>query len=86
MCLLPLAVTSTRGWIRRLGKRWTMLHRLAYVAAFAGVVHYKWLVKADVRAPYWYLGILTVLLGIRLAYALRARLASVPAARRASAG
>ncbi len=48
--LLPLAVTSTRGWIRRLGgKRWQMLHRLIYVTAAAGVVHYYWLVKSDVR-------------------------------------
>jgi sulfoxide reductase heme-binding subunit YedZ len=83
-CLLPLALTSTRGWIRRLGKRWTTLHRLAYVAAFAGAVHYKWLVKADVRWPLWYLGALGMLLGIRLAYALRARFGAAPATRRAA--
>lgn len=74
-CLLPLAITSTRGWIRRLGKRWTTLHRLAYVAAIAAVVHYWWLVKADVRGPGWYALALAVLLGIRLAYALQARIA-----------
>jgi sulfoxide reductase heme-binding subunit YedZ len=61
-CLVPLAITSTRGWIRRLGKRWTTLHRLAYVAAVAAVAHYWWLVKADVRAPLWYGAILAVLL------------------------
>lgn len=74
-CLLPLAITSTRGWIRRLGKRWTTLHRLAYVAAIAAVVHYWWLVKADVRGPGWYALALGVLLGVRLAYALQARIA-----------
>ena len=84
LCLLPLAITSTRGWIRRLGKRWTMLHRLAYVAALAAVVHYWWLVKADVRAPFWYAGSLTLLLGVRAVYALRARFAAAPAPRRAA--
>lgn len=71
-CLLPLAVTSTRAWIRRLGRRWTLLHRLAYVAAAAVVIHYWWLVKADVRAPAWY--------GLLLALLLLAR--TVPLARR----
>ncbi|HET9948865.1 MAG TPA: protein-methionine-sulfoxide reductase heme-binding subunit MsrQ [Longimicrobiales bacterium] len=49
--LIPLAVTSTRGWIRRLGRRWTVLHRGIYVAASLGVVHFYWLVKADTRLP-----------------------------------
>ena len=53
--MLPLALTSTAGWIRRLGgKRWQMLHRLIYVSATAGVVHYYWLVKSDVRKPVMY--------------------------------
>lgn len=70
-CLVPLAITSTRGWIRRLGKRWTTLHRLAYVAATAAVVHYWWLVKADVRGPGWYALLLALLLGVRLLFAAR---------------
>jgi sulfoxide reductase heme-binding subunit YedZ len=49
--LIPMAVTSTKGWIRRLGKRWTTLHKGIYVAAMLGVVHFYWLVKADTRLP-----------------------------------
>jgi len=65
--LLPLAITSTRGWIRRLGgKRWQALHRLVYFAAIAGVIHYIWLVKADIRKPLEYTAILTVLLSYRI--------------------
>src|SRR5205823_12745300 len=53
--LIPLAVTSTAGWIRRLGgKRWQTLHRLVYVSAICGVIHYLWLVKADIRKPLEY--------------------------------
>ena len=66
LCLLPLAITSTRGWIRRLGRRWTVLHRLAYAAALAGVVHFLWLVKADLREPLVYAAILAALLGARV--------------------
>ena len=73
LCLLPLALTSTRGWIRRLGRRWATLHRLAYVAALAAVVHYWWLVKADVRTPLWYAAILALLLLVRLIHAVNAR-------------
>lgn len=51
LLLIPLAVTSTKGWIRRLGKRWAKLHRLVYVAAGLGVLHYFWLVKSDYRLP-----------------------------------
>ena len=60
--MLPLAVTSTRGWIRRLGKRWQTLHRLAYASAAAGVIHYIWLVKAWPIEPFLYLGVILVLL------------------------
>jgi methionine sulfoxide reductase heme-binding subunit len=61
--LIPLAVTSTAGWIRRLGgKRWQALHRLIYVSGIAGVIHYLWLVKADIRKPLEYGAILMLLL------------------------
>ncbi len=67
LALLPLAVTSTAGWIRRLGGRtWQRLHRLVYLAAVAGVVHFYWLVKADTREPLIYGGILAVLIGARV--------------------
>ena len=65
--LVPLAATSTKAMIRRLGgERWRSLHRLAYVAAVAGVVHYFWLVKIDVLPPLTYAVILAVLLGSRV--------------------
>lgn len=65
--LIPLAVTSTAGWIRRLGgKRWQMLHRLIYVSAIAGVVHYYWLVKSDVTKPVRYGAVVAFLLAYRL--------------------
>jgi sulfoxide reductase heme-binding subunit YedZ len=60
--LIPLALTSTKGWIRRLGKRWQLLHRLVYVSAAVGVIHYIWLVKKDVRQPLIYAVVLAVLL------------------------
>jgi methionine sulfoxide reductase heme-binding subunit len=70
LLLVPLAVTSTAGWIARLGgRRWRQLHRLVYVAAVLAVVHYLWLVKgADLRSPLMYGAILLVLLGVRVAY------------------
>ena len=71
LLLVPLAVTSTAGWIRRLGgRRWRILHRLIYGSAVAGVVHYYWLVKSDVRKPVFYGALVTVLLGYRLAVAV----------------
>jgi methionine sulfoxide reductase heme-binding subunit len=64
--MLPLALTSTTGWIRRLGgKRWQKLHRLVYVSAMAGVVHFIWLVKADLRRPLIYGSVLGLLLAFR---------------------
>ena len=64
--LLPLAVTSTAGWVRRLGfVKWQRLHRLIYFAGLAGVIHYYWLVKSDVRLPLMYGAILAVLLSYR---------------------
>ena len=66
--MAPLAVTSTAGWIRRLGgRRWQLLHRLVYVSAAAGVAHYYWLVKSDVRRPLAYGTLLALLLGYRAA-------------------
>lgn len=66
-CMLPLAVTSTAGWIRRLGgRRWLVLHRLVYAAGIAGVVHYWWLVKADVSRPETYAAVVAALLGFRV--------------------
>lgn len=63
LLLIPLAITSTTGWIRRLGgKRWQALHRSIYAAAILGVIHYYWLVKSDVRKPVFY----GVLVGILL--------------------
>jgi methionine sulfoxide reductase heme-binding subunit len=64
--MIPLAITSTAGMIRRLGKRWQQLHRLVYFAAIAGVIHFYWLVKADIRRPLQYGAVLAVLLGYRL--------------------
>jgi len=65
--MIPLAVTSTAGWIRRLGgKRWQRLHRLIYLSAAAGVIHYYWLVKSDVRRPLLFAAVLTALLLYRL--------------------
>jgi len=72
LLLIPLAITSTSGWIRRLGgKRWNLLHRLIYVSAIAGVIHYWWLVKADIRKPEQYAAILAVLLSYRVIVWLR---------------
>lgn len=69
---IPLAVTSTGGWVRRLGgKRWQLLHRLVYVSAVAGVVHYLWLVKADIQRPLAYGAILAVLLASRIVISFR---------------
>ncbi len=72
LVMVPLAVTSTNAMIKRLGgKRWRALHRLAYVAAIAGVIHYYMQVKADVRQPLVFAGVLALLLGYRLVVSLR---------------
>ncbi len=77
--MIPLAITSTTGWIRRLGgKRWALLHRLVYVTGIAGVVHYWWLVKADIRRPMIYGAIVAILLGFRLYRKLRSIRPKVP--------
>jgi sulfoxide reductase heme-binding subunit YedZ len=73
-CMLPLAATSTAGWIRRLGgKRWRLLHRLIYVTAIAAVTHYYWLVKSDVRLPLLYGALVALELGYRMVVWARER-------------
>lgn len=64
--MIPLAITSTKGWIRRLGRRWTTLHRGVYAVGVLGVVHFYWFVKADTRLPLVFATILAVLFGLRL--------------------
>ncbi len=72
--LIPLAATSTDAMVRRLGgKNWTALHRLVYVLAICGVVHYWWLVKRDITQPALYALVLAVLLGFRAAVSLKRR-------------
>jgi sulfoxide reductase heme-binding subunit YedZ len=72
--MIPLALTSTKGWIRKLGgKRWQTLHRLIYFSAAAGVIHYIWLVKADLTKPLEYATALGVLMGYRVVVWWRAR-------------
>lgn len=71
VCMVPLALTSTAAMIRRLGRRWQTLHRLTYVAAIAGVVHFWWLVKADLTEPQRWAAVLTLLLGVRAWWILR---------------
>jgi sulfoxide reductase heme-binding subunit YedZ len=76
--MIPLAITSTKKWIGRLGgKRWQMLHRLIYVSAIAGVLHYLWLVKLDIRFPVRYAIALAILLLFRVWTAVRPRLQPV---------
>ena len=82
LLMVPLALTSTAGMIRRLGgRRWRMLHRLVYAAAAAGVVHYWWLVKADIRRPRNYAVLIAALLLARVWIYWRARTARQAPAR-----
>jgi sulfoxide reductase heme-binding subunit YedZ len=69
--MMPLAVTSTKGWIRRLGRRWQTLHRIVYFSAAAACLHFVWKVKVVVGEPVYCVAILTVLLGVRLLWRLR---------------
>jgi sulfoxide reductase heme-binding subunit YedZ len=72
LLLIPLAATSTNSMVRRLGgRRWQRLHRLVYVIAVGGVIHFLWLVKSDIREPALYAAILAVLFGYRLWWELR---------------
>lgn len=79
LLLIPLALTSTRSAMRRLGRRWGQLHRLVYATALLGCVHYYWQVKADVREPLFYSAALAALLGWRL-YRYQQRRARMTAA------
>ncbi len=65
LLLLPLAITSTKGWMRRLGKNWKKLHRLVYIAVPLVVVHFLWLVKSDIREPLAYGAVVAGLLLLR---------------------
>lgn len=66
LIFIPLAITSTRAWMKRLGRQWKQLHKLTYVAVPLAVVHYIWLVKADLRDPLLYAAIVAALLLLRL--------------------
>jgi methionine sulfoxide reductase heme-binding subunit len=77
--LMPLAVTSTSGWIRRLGgKRWQALHRLVYLSALAGVIHFAWAVKKDLTQPIEFGTVLAVLLAYRVFFWLRPKTQVTP--------
>jgi methionine sulfoxide reductase heme-binding subunit len=95
LMLVPLALTSTKGWIRRLGgRRWNRLHRLVYLAAITATVHYLWAVKKDTFFPLVYFALFSLLLGYRAFFMFRDRRAraraaggkGAPRARRAAAG
>jgi len=80
--MIPLAVTSTQGWIRRLGGRtWNLLHRLVYATALLAVLHYWWKVKLDTSSPALYATIMGVLLAARVWKAMLKRRAAPPARR-----
>jgi sulfoxide reductase heme-binding subunit YedZ len=69
--LVPLAITSTKGWIRRLGRRWQVLHRLVYLAAILASIHFIWKVKVAIGQPVYYAIILALLLAFRVMWWLR---------------
>jgi sulfoxide reductase heme-binding subunit YedZ len=79
VCLLLLALTSTTGWVRRLKKNWARLHRLAYVAAIAGIVHFVWIQKSDITEPLKWAFWLGVLLAVRVYFSLAKRRSAAPA-------
>ncbi|MBA3639299.1 MAG: sulfoxide reductase heme-binding subunit YedZ [Acidobacteria bacterium] len=79
--MVPLAITSTKGWIRRLGRRWQLLHRLIYISAIAAAVHYLWKVKIIGGSPVYYALIVGALLAFRIVWAMwtrRLRPAALP--------
>jgi methionine sulfoxide reductase heme-binding subunit len=71
--MVPLAITSTKGWIRRLGRRWQVLHRLVYLSAIAACLHFIWKVKVVIGEPVYYAAILAALLGFRLLWRYRSQ-------------
>lgn len=78
--MIPLAVTSTKGWIRRMGgKKWNLLHRLVYISAIAGAVHYLWLVKVITLPQIIYAALVAALLAFRAVYSLRQQRRRQPA-------
>jgi methionine sulfoxide reductase heme-binding subunit len=70
--MTPLALTSTKGWIRRLGRRWLMLHRLIYICGVCAAIHYLWKVKVMIGSPVYYAAIIGFLLAFRVLWLLRA--------------
>ena len=84
LSMLPLAVTSTRGWIRRLGRRWQVLHRLVYISAMAACLHFIWKVKVVIGEPVYYAAFLGGLLGFRLLWRFRPQRRARPKAVEAS--
>src|SRR5207245_8944509 len=85
MLLVPLAITSTNAMVRRLGyERWKKLHRLVYVAAVCGVIHFIWRVKADLREPLAFGAAIALLFGVRVAAAIRAPPSPSPSLRSGS--
>jgi sulfoxide reductase heme-binding subunit YedZ len=84
LIMVPLAITSTKGWVRRLGKRWTKLHRLVYVAAITGTIHYLWAVKKDTFFPLVYLATFALLLAYRVISARQKRRRESPTPPRAA--
>lgn len=78
LMLVPLALTSTKGWMRRLGRRWGQLHTLVHAVGALGVLHFLWLVKSDLREPLVYAGVLALLMGLRVWWKLRRPAAQAP--------
>jgi methionine sulfoxide reductase heme-binding subunit len=71
LLMVPLALTSTKGWIRRLGRKWQLLHRLVYASAILACLHFIWKVKVAIGEPVYYAVILAALLGFRVLWTLR---------------
>ena len=76
LLMLPLALTSTKGWIRRLGKRWTKLHALVYISVVCAAIHFAWKVKVFTGDPVIYASLVAVLLGFRVVWAIKKHSAS----------